>query len=108
MPKRIAVNTIILHRAGVGRVRVPAGKLFDFTAAELETLKETAPDSIRTPRNEVESVQEVEVPKSQANQGGKGGKGGKQQQSAKVESKPEGDGEGADAGAGAGGAEDEL
>jgi hypothetical protein len=107
MPKRIANNTIILYREGK-RVRIPAGKAFDFTAKELEDLKASSPDSIRTPRDESESVQTIEAPKTDTGKGGKqqGGKNqGKNQ--GKPESKPEGDGEGAGAEGGQGGADGE-
>ena len=92
MPKRIANNKIILYREGVGRIVVQAGKQFDFTAKELEDIKRDAPNSIRTPRNESEEVQEVIPPKP--------AKAGKN--APKAESKPEGEGKGEGGGAGEG------
>jgi hypothetical protein len=51
MPKRIAVNTIILHRDGK-IVRYKPGSTVDLSAEELESLKKANPDCVREPVNE--------------------------------------------------------
>ena len=51
MPKRIPVNTIMLHREG--KPLVPdIGKVFDFTAEELADINAVNPDAVRKPVNE--------------------------------------------------------
>jgi hypothetical protein len=58
---RVANGKIILHREGVGRVVVNANQSFKFTQKELDDLKETNPDAVRTPVNEEESAVEVKI-----------------------------------------------
>ena len=61
MPKRIAVNKIILQRDGK-RVTIKPKQSFDFTAAELKDINENAPDSLRKIINEEDDIVEVKVP----------------------------------------------
>jgi len=45
MPKRIAVQTVVLWREGQ-QVVPPVGKPFDFTKEELETIEKLNPDAV--------------------------------------------------------------
>ncbi len=58
---RVANGKIVLHRDGK-RIVVNANQSFKFTSDELEGLKKTNPDAVRTPVNEEESAVEVKVP----------------------------------------------
>lgn len=60
MPKRITNIKVVVHRNGK-RVAIPANTMFDFTTDELQELKDSRLDAVRTPRNEVESVAELKV-----------------------------------------------
>ena len=54
MPKRVPLQGIIVTRNG-RQVQPPVGKVFDFTAEEIETLKLRNPKALRTPVNEGEN-----------------------------------------------------
>lgn len=51
MPKRIPVQTIVMHRDGK-RVIPPIGQAFDFTVDELEQIIKTNPKAVRKLINE--------------------------------------------------------
>lgn len=59
--KRIATQTIVLHREGK-RVVIKPRQQFDFTAAEIKEITETSPDALRKPVNEDDDVVEVKAP----------------------------------------------
>lgn len=48
MPKRVPVQTVILHRDGK-QFAPPLGKAFDFTAEELADINAVNPDAVRKP-----------------------------------------------------------
>jgi hypothetical protein len=60
MPKRITKQSVVVHRDGKP-IRLKSGILFDFTKDEIEELKIAAPNALRTPNNELESVEEVKA-----------------------------------------------
>lgn len=81
MAKRITNVKIVIYR-DKKRVVIPANTQFDFTKEELDELKEAAPDAVRTPKNEVESIVELKLPEAAGNKGGAGAKGGNNKASA--------------------------
>lgn len=65
MPKRIVVQTVVVHREGA-RVLPPIGQVFDFTAQELDYINKLNPSA----------VAKVEAPaKEFVVDGGEGGEG---------------------------------
>jgi hypothetical protein len=98
MPKRIAVNSIVVYRDGK-RFTVKPDQMFDFTDAELADIKRSASDAVRQPTPE-NAVVEVKLPGASAPAGGKGsgGRGGNktQQQAAEQADAPKADATGDD------------
>jgi len=68
MPKRITKQSVVVHRDGKP-IRLKSGVMFDFTKDEIEEMKAAGIDALRTPHNELESIEEVKAPPA------KGGKG---------------------------------
>lgn len=62
MPKRIAVNCIVIHREGK-KIRIKPGQSVDLTVEELADINASNRDAIRTPVNEDKSAPEADVPK---------------------------------------------
>jgi hypothetical protein len=58
---RIATGTVVLHRDGK-RVKVKAGEKFEFTQAEIDSIKQVNPDALRLPVNEVEDAPAAKAP----------------------------------------------
>ena len=95
MAKRIAVHTLVLHRAGK-RVSVKPGQTVDLTDAELADINRMAPDSLaKLPAPVV--ANEVKLPPADT-----APKGGKNQGKGKQDEKP------AEAPAPAAAADDEI
>jgi hypothetical protein len=82
MAKRIAVHTLVLHRAGK-RVSVKPGQVVDLTDAELEDIRKTSPDALAKIPAPAES-NEVKLPPAEAPKA----HGGKNQGKGKQEEKP--------------------
>lgn len=69
MPKRITNVKIVIFR-DKKRTVIPANTQFDFTKDELDELKLAAPDAVRTPKNEVESIAELKLPETATSKAG--------------------------------------
>jgi hypothetical protein len=59
--KRIATQTVILHREGK-RVVIKPNQMFDFTTAEIKEIEGTSKDALRKALNEEAEIVEVKVP----------------------------------------------
>lgn len=59
--KRIATQTVILHREGK-RVVIKPNQMFDFTAAEIKEIEGTSKDALRKALNEEAEIVEVKAP----------------------------------------------
>jgi hypothetical protein len=78
MAKRIAVHTLVLHRAGK-RVSVKPGQVVDLNDAELEDIRKTNPDAVKKIEAPAEA-NEVKLPEAPKAQGGKNQGKGKQEE----------------------------
>ena len=60
MPKRELLQAVVVQRDGE-RLKIKAGKVFDFTADELADIKKLNPDAIKAPQ-EAKEPEEVVMP----------------------------------------------
>jgi len=86
--KRIAVNTIVLMRAGQ-RITVKPGQTVDLTQAEIDDINRVAPRALKKPTEQI--VDEVKLPDAPKPQGGKQDKKDKSKDEKPAGDKPAGD-----------------